>query len=118
MKYTVTKLPAWNCASIIDLAGERDQSIEGQGVVRWSQIQEGLACELLFQVPSPLRGEGQDEGSGMEKLFVMSLTLALSPQGRGNLSLLCPEVTLSWERWVLPYLHDITGRGSGVHVFP
>jgi hypothetical protein len=46
-----------------------------------------LRAKADFEVPSPLRGEGQDEGNGMAKVLLTPLTLALSPVGRGN----CPS---------------------------
>lgn len=40
--------------------------------------------ELRLWVPSPSRGEGQDEGHGIESFLLTPLTLTLSPQGRGD----------------------------------
>jgi hypothetical protein len=39
---------------------------------------------LRVWVPSPLGGEGQDEGNEMATILLTPLTLALSPAGRGN----------------------------------
>jgi hypothetical protein len=49
--------------------------IMGYTLRRWS------FPELRLWVPSPLGGEGQDEGNGREEILLTPLTFALSPQG-------------------------------------
>jgi hypothetical protein len=44
-----------------------------------------LRVNAGFAVPSPPRGEGQDEGNGREKVLLTPLTLALSPIVFGSL---------------------------------